>query len=80
MGDFRGSLGSMRWISTHRLLLAERFGEAARESAILWFVFSALDALVSHGLTAIWFTSNTCLAIAVWVFGIYFEVMAKEKR
>lgn len=70
----------MRWISRHRLLVTERFGEAARESAILWFVFSALDALVSHGLTAIWFVSNTCLAIAVWVFGIYFEVVAKEKR
>lgn len=70
----------MKWISRHKLLLAERFGEAARESAILWFVFSALDALVTRGLTVAWFASNTSVAIAVWSFGIYFEVVAKEKR
>ena len=70
----------MRWIKEHKLLLEERFGEAARESAILWFVFSALDALVSRALTFAWFSSNTCLSLAVWMFGIYFEVIAKEKR
>lgn len=69
----------MKWISRHKLLLAERFGEAARESAILWFVFSALDALINRGLTLAWFASNTSLAIAVWTLGIYFEVVAKEK-
>jgi hypothetical protein len=70
----------MKWISTHKGLIAERFGEAARESAILWFVFSALDALVSRGLTFPWFLSNTSGALAVWAFGIYFEVLAKELR
>ena len=70
----------MKWISKHKGLLAERFGEAARESAILWFVFSALDALVSRALTVPWFLSNTSVAIAVWAFGIYFEVVAKEMR
>jgi hypothetical protein len=70
----------VKWIKDHKLLLEERFGEAARESAILWFVFSALDALVSRALTFAWFSLNTCLALAVWAFGIYFEVIAKEKR
>jgi hypothetical protein len=70
----------VKWIKEHKLLLEERFGEAARESAILWFVFSALDALVSRALTFAWFSLNTCLALAVWTFGIYFEVIAKEKR
>jgi hypothetical protein len=70
----------VKWISKHRPLVTERFAEAARESAILWFVFSALDAFVSHTLTFVWFLSNTCLALAVWTFGIYFEVNAKEKR
>jgi hypothetical protein len=68
----------VNWFSKHKALLAERFGEAARESAILWFVFSALDALVSRGLTFPWFTSNTSGAIVVWALGIYFEIKAKE--
>jgi hypothetical protein len=68
----------VKWFSKHKTLLAERFGEAARKSAILWFVFSALDALVSRGLTFPWFLSNTSGALVVWALGIYFEVVAKE--
>jgi hypothetical protein len=70
----------VNWVSKHKALLTERFGEAARESAILWFVFSALDALVSRALTLPWFLSNTVGAIAVWAFGIYFEIKAEELR
>jgi hypothetical protein len=70
----------VKWISKHKALLAGRFGEAARESAILWFVFSALDALVSRALTFPWFLTNTSGALVVWGFGIYFEIKAEELR
>jgi hypothetical protein len=68
----------MMWRWKYTPLVVDRLGEAARETAILWFVFSALDALISHGLTFGWFSSNTSGAIAVWVLGMYLEIVAKE--
>jgi hypothetical protein len=61
-------------------LLMERVAEAAREAALLWFVFSALDALISGRLTAVWAVTNTFGAVGVWLFGIYVEIRTKEHR
>jgi hypothetical protein len=58
----------------------DRVAEAAREAALLWFVFSALDALVSGTLTAAWAVANTSGALGVWLFGIYVEIRTKERR
>jgi hypothetical protein len=61
-------------------VLMDRVAEAAREAALLWFVFSALDALISGRLTAIWAATNTFGAVGVWLFGIYVEIRTKEHR
>ncbi len=58
----------------------ERIAEGAREAALLWFVFSALDALVSGRLTVIWAATNTFGAFGVWLLGIYVEIRTKEHR
>ena len=61
-------------------LIMDRMAEAAREAALLWFVFSALDALISGRLTAFWAVANTAGAFGVWLFGIYVEIRTKERR
>ena len=58
----------------------ERIAEGAREAALLWFVFSALDALISGRLTVFWASTNTFGALGVWLFGIYVEIRTKEHR
>jgi len=60
-------------------LVIERAAEAARESALLWFVFSALDALITGRLTASWVALNTGGSGVVWIVGMCFEILAKEK-
>ena len=61
-----------------RRLVLERTAEGAREAALLWIVFSALDALITGRLTAMWLTANTTGALGIWVFAIYIEIRAKE--
>jgi len=70
----------MRWLTRKkRRLVIERAAESTRESALLWFVFSALDALISGRLTVSWVALNTSGSAAVWLVGMYFEIRAKEK-
>jgi hypothetical protein len=59
-------------------LILERIAEGAREAALLWFVFSALDALITGRLTVAWGAANSAGAFAVWTIGIYIEIRAKE--
>ena len=61
-------------------LVVSRAAEAGRESALLWFVFSALDALISGRLTLYWAALNTLGSAVVWILGMYFELLAKEKK
>jgi len=63
----------------HKRLLNDRGAEAAREMALLWLVFSALDALLGGRLTLLWLAMNIVGCVAVWLFGIYMEIVAKEK-
>jgi hypothetical protein len=70
----------MKWLTRKkRRLVIERAAESTRESALLWFVFSALDALISGRLTVLWAALNTSGSAAVWLVGMYFEIRAKEK-
>ena len=70
----------MRWLTgKKRRLVIERAAESTRESALLWFVFSALDALISGRLTVPWAALNTSGSAAVWLLGMYFELRVKEK-
>jgi hypothetical protein len=59
-------------------LILDRIAEGAREAALLWFVFSALDALITGRLTLLWGATNTAGALGVWTIGIYIEIRAKE--
>jgi hypothetical protein len=52
--------------------------EGVREAALLWFVFSALDALVSGRLTFTWVTANSLGSIFVWSSAMYLELVVKE--
>jgi hypothetical protein len=61
----------------HKRLLNDRGAEAAREIA-LWLVFSALDSLLGGRLTLSWLLMNIGGCLAVWFFGIYMEIVAKE--
>jgi len=61
-----------------RNLILARIAEGAREAALLWFVFSALDALITGRLTPLWGATNTAGALGVWTLGIYIEIRAKE--
>ena len=70
----------MRVNRENETLIMDRVAEAAREAALLWFVFSALDALISGKLTAFWGVANTTGALGVWLFGIYVEIRTKERR
>lgn len=63
----------------HKRLLNDRGAEAAREMALLWLVFSALDSLLGGRLTLPWLAMNISACLAVWLFGIYMEIVAKEK-
>jgi hypothetical protein len=58
--------------------VADRVAEGAREAALLWFVFSALDALVSGGLTFDWLMANSLGSIMVWSLAMYLELVVKE--
>lgn len=62
----------------HVRLVKDRGAEAAREMALLWLVFSALDALFSGRLTPLYLMMNFCGCTALWFFGIYLEIKAKE--
>jgi hypothetical protein len=62
----------------HKRLLNDRGAEAAREMALLWLVFSALDSLLGGRLTLSWLLMNISGCLAVWLFGIYMEIVAKE--
>jgi hypothetical protein len=62
----------------HVRLVKDRGAEAAREMALLWLVFSALDALFSGRLTPVYLTMNFCGCVVLWFFGIYLEITAKE--
>jgi hypothetical protein len=64
--------------SANRRLIGDRVAEGLREAALLWFVFSALDALVTGGFTLRWFTANSGGAMTVWTLGVYVEVAVKE--
>jgi len=71
----------VKWLTwKKRRLVIERAAEATRESALLWFVFSALDALISGRLTVPWVAMNTGGSAVVWVLGMYFELLVKERR
>jgi hypothetical protein len=59
-------------------LVADRAAEGLREAALLWFVFSALDALISSRLTAPWLAANSIGSIVVWSVGMYVELVVKE--
>ena len=59
-------------------VFADRLSEGMREAALLWFVFSALDALISGRLTMLWAT-NTVGALGVWLLAIYIEIGEKEQ-
>jgi hypothetical protein len=63
-----------------RNLILERVAEGAREAALLWFVFSALDTLINGRLTLAWVVTNTTGALGVWVFAIYIEIRAMTIR
>jgi hypothetical protein len=65
-------------IGRNRRLIADRLAEAARESALLWLVFSALDALIGGRLTLTWLTLNIGGSVVVWMSGMYLEIIAKE--
>jgi len=58
--------------------VADCVAEGVREAALLWFVFSALDALVSGRLTFIWVTANSLGSILVWSSAMYLELVVKE--
>jgi hypothetical protein len=45
-----------------------------QEAALLWFVFSMLDKLVTEKLTKSWVFSNCAMTLAVWLAGTYLEV------
>ena len=60
-------------------VFADRLSEGMREAALLWFVFSALDALISGRLTMLWATTNTVGALGVWLLAIYIEIGEKEQ-
>jgi hypothetical protein len=62
----------------NKRLVVDLVAEGAREIALLWFVFSALDALISGRVTLSWLTLNTCGSVIVWALGMYFEFIAKE--
>lgn len=55
-------------------VITERLTEGMREAALLWFVFSALDALISGRLTITWAAANTAGALLVWLIAIYLEI------
>lgn len=55
-------------------IINERTAEGLREAALLWFVFSALDALISRRLTVLWGTTNTLGSFVVWLIAIYIEI------
>jgi hypothetical protein len=59
-------------------LVADRVAESTREAALLWFVFSALDALISGRLTSMWLSANSIGSILVWSTGMYLELVVKE--
>jgi hypothetical protein len=63
----------------NRKLIIDRAAEAAREGALLWFVFSALDALINGRLTLLWWMLNTAGSVMVWTLGMYSELRAKER-
>jgi hypothetical protein len=58
--------------------VADCVAEGAREAALLWFVFSALDALVSGRLTFTWVTANSFGSLLVWSSAMYLELVVKE--
>ena len=62
----------------NKKLIVERAAEAGRESALLWFVFSALDALINGRLTLLWWALNTDGCFVFWTFVMYFELFARE--
>jgi hypothetical protein len=64
----------------HWRLIKDRGAEATREMALLWLVFSALDALFSGRLTLLYLTMNICGCVMFWFFGIYLEIKAKEAQ
>jgi len=64
----------------HWRLIKDRGAEAAREMALLWLVFSALDALLSGRLTLPYLTMNFFGCAMLWLLGIYLEITAKEAQ
>lgn len=64
----------------HWRLIKDRGAEAAREMALLWLVFSALDALFSGRLTFLYLVMNFFGCVMFWFFGIYLEITAKETQ
>jgi hypothetical protein len=62
----------------NQLLIMDRVAEGGREAALLWFVFSALDALITSRLTIPWAAANTVGAFGVWILAIYVEIWTKE--
>jgi hypothetical protein len=69
-----------KFVRENRILIIERMAEGSREAALLWFVFSALDALITSRLTIPWMAANTTGALGVWTFGLYVEIWGKEHR
>ncbi|HEY2829449.1 MAG TPA: hypothetical protein VGJ88_04970 [Thermoanaerobaculia bacterium] len=55
-------------------LLEDRVATGMQEAALLWFVFSMLDKLVTEKLTKSWVFSNCAMTLAVWLAGTYLEV------
>ena len=67
-------------IRENQFLIMDRVAEGSREAALLWFVFSALNALITSRLTIPWAAANTVGAVGVWMFGMYVEIWTKEHR
>ncbi len=71
----------MKILSTPKFkLVADRVSEGTREAALLWFVFSALDALISGRLTPMWLSANSIGSILVWSTGMYLELIVVKEH
>lgn len=67
-------------LRTTDVRFANRVGEAAREIAILWLVFSLLDKFVAERMSVEWALGNIIVCIALWLLGIYIEGLLEGRR
>lgn len=65
----------MKWSTKQQHLTYGHVAEGIREIGILWLAFSLLDRLVTNQLTFPWALTNLITAVAIWVLGIYIDVV-----